>query len=68
MPLKTQYNCLLQNYAIIISQLESFFERYPEAGAGESGRATCINAIKENIQWVDSNIDEISTWFDTNTP
>lgn len=51
------------NTELQLWELTSFFERYPEAGAGESGRASTINSINENIAWVKNNIDIIATWL-----
>lgn len=54
------------NTEIQLWELESFFERWPEAGAGESGRATTISSIGENIAWVADNIDSIDLWLTEN--
>lgn len=44
-------------------QVKSFFSKYPEAGAGASGRRNAIESIENNIKWVKDHIDEIETWL-----
>uniref|UniRef100_A0A803YM61 Aminopeptidase n=1 Tax=Meleagris gallopavo TaxID=9103 RepID=A0A803YM61_MELGA len=46
-------------------QMENFFEKYPNAGAGESPRSQSIEQVKNNIQWLKENKEEIRVWLET---
>ncbi|NXJ09609.1 AMPE aminopeptidase, partial [Odontophorus gujanensis] len=45
-------------------QMENFFEKYPNAGAGQSSRSQSIEQVKNNIQWLKENKEEIRTWLE----
>ncbi|XP_042727279.1 glutamyl aminopeptidase [Lagopus leucura] len=45
-------------------QMEYFFEKYPNAGAGESSRSQSIEQVKNNIQWLKENKEEIRVWLE----
>lgn len=45
-------------------QMENFFEKYPNAGAGQSPRSQSIEQVKNNIQWLKENKEEIRTWLE----
>ncbi|NXI61668.1 AMPE aminopeptidase, partial [Anseranas semipalmata] len=45
-------------------QMENFFEKYPNAGAGESPRSQSIEQVKNNIQWLKDNKEEIRMWLE----
>ena len=49
--------------SLMYHQVENFFERYPEAGAGASGRVTAVNDIKTNIDWMAANQVDIADWL-----
>jgi len=44
-------------------QVKNFFERYPEAGAGASGRENALNEINTNIKWMSKNQAPIADWL-----
>jgi len=44
--------------------MENFFEKYPDAGAGESPRSQSIEQVKNNIEWLEVNKEEIHTWLE----
>ncbi|KFV75904.1 Glutamyl aminopeptidase, partial [Struthio camelus australis] len=46
-------------------QMENFFEKYPNAGAGESPRKQSIEQVKNNIEWLKQNKEDIRTWLET---
>lgn len=47
--------------------MESFFKRYPEAGAGEKPRKQVLETVKNNIEWLKQNRDTIrDCFFDLN--
>lgn len=43
--------------------MESFFKKYPEAGAGEKPRAQVLETVKNNIEWLKQNRNTIRQWF-----
>uniref|UniRef100_A0A8V0XA92 Aminopeptidase n=1 Tax=Gallus gallus TaxID=9031 RepID=A0A8V0XA92_CHICK len=45
-------------------QMENFFEKYPNAGAGQSPRSQSIEQVKNNIQWLKENKEEIRAWLE----
>ncbi|XP_065546290.1 glutamyl aminopeptidase [Lathamus discolor] len=45
-------------------QMENFFEKYPNAGAGESPRSQSIEQVKNNIEWLKVNKEEIQKWLE----
>ncbi|XP_043917396.1 glutamyl aminopeptidase [Protopterus annectens] len=53
------------NTELQLWQMESFFELYPEAGAGEMPRKQAHETLKNNIEWVHMNRKEIQDWLDT---
>lgn len=53
----------LSKYLNLYKQVESFFERYPEAGAGARARENAIQSIKENIVWIADYEAEIADWL-----
>ncbi|XP_030370508.1 glutamyl aminopeptidase [Scaptodrosophila lebanonensis] len=62
---------ITKNFAsnVKLEELQQFFNKYPEAGAGESSRLEALETVKLNIQWLKNNIDDISNWLQgTSTP
>ncbi|NXO55369.1 AMPE aminopeptidase, partial [Aramus guarauna] len=52
------------NTELQLWQMENFFEKYPNAGAGESPRSQSIEQVKNNIQWLKLNKEEIQLWLE----
>lgn len=50
-----------------ILQMEHFFKQTPNAGAGEMPRKQALETVKNNIEWLNNNKDEIGTWLNTNS-
>ncbi|XP_061175207.1 glutamyl aminopeptidase-like [Saccostrea echinata] len=46
-----------------LQQVEAFFTKYPDAGAGARGRQNAIESIKANIQWKKNNEKKITDWL-----
>ncbi|KYO24411.1 glutamyl aminopeptidase [Alligator mississippiensis] len=44
-------------------QMENFFEKYPNAGAGTAPRKQAIETVKSNIEWLTRNKKEIEAWL-----
>ncbi|NXP02497.1 AMPE aminopeptidase, partial [Thinocorus orbignyianus] len=51
------------NTELQLWQMENFFEQYPNAGAGESPRSQSIEQVKNNIEWLKANKEEIQGWL-----
>ncbi|XP_069315127.1 glutamyl aminopeptidase isoform X2 [Eulemur rufifrons] len=51
------------NTELQLWQIESFFAKYPDAGAGESSRAQVLETVNNNIEWLKQNTDAIREWF-----
>ncbi|XP_016095631.1 glutamyl aminopeptidase-like [Sinocyclocheilus grahami] len=47
-------------------KMEHFFALHPNAGAGEMPRKQAIETVKNNIEWMKQNLDEIRVWLDNN--
>ncbi|XP_061849171.1 glutamyl aminopeptidase [Colius striatus] len=52
------------NTELQLWQMENFFEKYPNAGAGESPRSQSIEQVKNNIEWLKANKEEIQLWLE----
>ncbi|NXI92152.1 AMPE aminopeptidase, partial [Psophia crepitans] len=52
------------NTELQLWQMQNFFEKYPNAGAGQSPRNQSIEQVKNNIEWLKLNKEEIQTWLE----
>uniref|UniRef100_A0A667XK05 Aminopeptidase n=1 Tax=Myripristis murdjan TaxID=586833 RepID=A0A667XK05_9TELE len=57
----TTYNTDLQLW-----KMEHFFSRTPDAGAGEMPRKQALETVRNNIEWVRRNENEIRSWLESN--
>ncbi|XP_040055445.2 glutamyl aminopeptidase [Gasterosteus aculeatus] len=57
----TSYNTELQLW-----KMEHFFSRTPNAGAGEMPRQQALETVRNNIEWIRSNENEIRDWLERN--
>ncbi|XP_072747372.1 aminopeptidase A isoform X2 [Anoplolepis gracilipes] len=48
---------------IKLDEMKIFFERYPDAGAGENNRAKALETVSSNIKWLSRIAPEINKWF-----
>lgn len=46
--------------------MEHFFALNPNAGAGEMSRKQALETVKNNIEWMQRNQDEIRVWLENN--
>nr|XP_035953931.1 glutamyl aminopeptidase [Halichoerus grypus] len=51
------------NTELQLWQMESFFKKYPDAGAGEKPRVQVLETVKNNIEWLRQNGNTIRQWF-----
>ncbi|RXN06779.1 glutamyl aminopeptidase [Labeo rohita] len=47
-------------------KMEHFFALHPNAGAGEMPRKQALETVKNNIEWIKRNLDEIRVWLENN--
>uniref|UniRef100_A0AAR2IPR3 Aminopeptidase n=1 Tax=Pygocentrus nattereri TaxID=42514 RepID=A0AAR2IPR3_PYGNA len=59
--ISTSYNSDLQLW-----KMEYFFALKPNAGAGETPRKQALETVKNNIEWVKRNREEIRLWLEAN--
>ncbi|KAI3368051.1 hypothetical protein L3Q82_026874, partial [Scortum barcoo] len=59
--ISTTYNTELQLW-----KMEHFFSQTPDAGAGEMPRQQALERVKNNIEWIRMNENEISVWLKNN--
>jgi glutamyl aminopeptidase len=45
--------------------MKLFFDKYPDAGAGNAGRKTALEVVSNNIKWLEKNEVTISNWLIT---
>lgn len=51
------------NTELQLWQMQSFFAKYPNAGAGAKPREQVLETVKNNIEWLKLNRQSISEWF-----
>ncbi|XP_057652415.1 glutamyl aminopeptidase-like isoform X2 [Diorhabda carinulata] len=49
-----------------LKEMEEFFEKYPNAGAGEANRKTALENVKNNIRWAANYKEIIEDWIINN--
>ncbi|MBN3319887.1 AMPE aminopeptidase, partial [Atractosteus spatula] len=54
------------NTELQLWQMQHFFEKYPNAGAGATPRKQALETVRNNIEWIKENRDEIYTWLNNN--
>ena len=47
--------------------MQNFFNEYPDAGAGETGRKQALERVQTNINWLARNEHIIAEWLEENT-
>ncbi|KAJ6668826.1 hypothetical protein lerEdw1_012312 [Lerista edwardsae] len=53
------------NTDLLLWQMENFFEKYPNAGAGEASRNQARETLRSNIEWLNKNKNEIADWLNS---
>ncbi|XP_042357199.1 glutamyl aminopeptidase [Plectropomus leopardus] len=59
--ISTNYNTELQLW-----KMEHFFKLTPDAGAGEMPRKQALETVRNNIEWIRRNENEIRAWLESN--
>lgn len=50
-----------------LEEMQQFFAKYPEAGAGAAARVRALETVKNNIAWLANNKANIATWLQKNS-
>ncbi|XP_017484575.1 PREDICTED: glutamyl aminopeptidase-like [Rhagoletis zephyria] len=50
-----------------LEEMEAFFAKYPEAGAGTAARKQALETVKFNIKWLQQNKQKIAQWLSEQT-
>ncbi|KAH8409850.1 hypothetical protein KR222_009892 [Zaprionus bogoriensis] len=48
-----------------LEEMQQFFTKYPEAGAGTAARQRALETVKANIKWLELNKSAVGTWLDS---
>lgn len=59
---------LVQDIILVVyypTQMEEFFAKYPEAGAGELNRQQALETVRSNIRWVEAYSSTILDWLNS---
>lgn len=46
-----------------LEEMEAFFAKYPEAGAGTASRQQALETVKYNINWMKTNLEQVAQWL-----
>ena len=49
-----------------LDELDNFYAKYPDAGAGKRARKQARENIQNNIKWLQTHQDTIHQWFNRN--
>lgn len=47
-----------------LDEMEQFFAKYPEAGAGTAARVRALETVKNNIVWLAENLASVDAWLE----
>ena len=50
-----------------LDEMKTFFNKYPEAGAGEQYRKIALETVQNNIKFRESHAKEIHSWLQNNS-
>ncbi|XP_063621809.1 glutamyl aminopeptidase-like isoform X2 [Cydia splendana] len=48
-----------------LKEMEDFFAKYPDAGAGVSARKRALETVRNNVKWASSRAPAVSAWLQT---
>lgn len=46
-----------------LDEMEAFFTKYPEAGAGTAARKEALENVKNNKKWLEENQEQVRKWL-----
>lgn len=50
-----------------LEEMQAFFNKYPEAGAGASSRKEALASVRNNVKWLEQNFQSVSDWLENNS-
>jgi glutamyl aminopeptidase len=50
-----------------LTEMEEFFKKYPDAGAGKNARMQALEKVKSSISWLNQHSKTIEIWLQKNT-
>ncbi|KAF8765157.1 Glutamyl aminopeptidase like protein [Argiope bruennichi] len=51
-----------------LQEMQEFFAKYPDAGAGRRGRLQALETVQYNIHWIKTHASEVGDWLLTEIP
>ncbi|XP_068632902.1 aminopeptidase A-like isoform X2 [Battus philenor] len=48
-----------------LQEMEAWFRKYPEAGAGESARKRALETVRNNVRWAETQKPAVVAWLKT---
>ncbi|XP_053981166.1 glutamyl aminopeptidase-like [Hylaeus volcanicus] len=48
-----------------LNEMQAFFAKYPDAGAGAMNRAKALETVSNNIKWLAKNSGKLESWLNT---
>ncbi|GBN44912.1 Glutamyl aminopeptidase [Araneus ventricosus] len=51
-----------------LQEMQEFFAKYPDAGAGRRGRLQALETVQYNIHWIKTQASEVRDWLLTEIP
>ncbi|GFS49299.1 endoplasmic reticulum aminopeptidase 2, partial [Nephila pilipes] len=51
-----------------LQEMRAFFAKYPDAGAGKRRRQQALEAVQNNIRWIDSHARGMKEWLEAEGP
>ncbi|GBN47567.1 hypothetical protein AVEN_270670-1 [Araneus ventricosus] len=52
----------------LLGKMRSFFAKYPDAGAGKRRRQQALEAVQNNIRWIQSHVQGLQEWLEVEGP
>ncbi|GIY10549.1 glutamyl aminopeptidase [Caerostris extrusa] len=51
-----------------LEEMHTFFRKYPEAGAGKRRRHQALEAVQNNIKWIEGHVEGMKGWLEADGP
>ncbi|KAF8795593.1 Glutamyl aminopeptidase like protein [Argiope bruennichi] len=51
-----------------LEEMRSFFAKYPDAGAGKRRRQQALEAVQNNIRWIEGHVQGLKEWLEVEGP
>ncbi|GFS36244.1 glutamyl aminopeptidase [Trichonephila inaurata madagascariensis] len=51
-----------------LKEMQDFFSKYPDAGAGKRGRLQALEAVQNNIYWIKTHSNAVKNWLEIENP